>query len=236
MNTAVSRPYGELSMISSASSSPSIAVIGTTGPNVSSRAISIDSVTRSRIVGWKNSALPSSGARRPPAWSVAPRSIASATWCSVFAAVRSLLSGPIVVAPSRGSPSRTSRRDGLDEQLEVRVVDRAVDEHPLAGGAALAGVQEAGGDRRARPRPRGPRRRGSRAARCRPSRGAAPCRPRAAAILRARSSSSPTNPIAATRGSPAISSPTSSPGPVTRLKTPGGRSASTIASRERDGA
>ncbi len=38
----------------------------------------------------------------------------------------------------------------------------------------------------------------------------------------------PTNPIAATRGSPAISSPTSSPGPVTRLNTPAGRAASTM--------
>ena len=54
-------------MIASASASPSMAVMGTTGPKVSSRAISIDSVTRSRIVGWKNSGLPRWGARRPPA-------------------------------------------------------------------------------------------------------------------------------------------------------------------------
>ena len=82
------------------------------------------------------------------ACSVAPRSMASPTWRSVLAAVRSLLSGPIVVAPSSGSPSRTSALDGLDEEAQVGIVDGPVDEHPLARGAALAGVEEAGRDRR----------------------------------------------------------------------------------------
>ena len=38
----------------------------------------------------------------------------------------------------------------------------------------------------------------------------------------------PTKPMAATSGWPASSSPTTLPGPVTRLKTPGGRSASAM--------
>ncbi len=51
VKTEAARPYGDEEMISSASSSPRMVEIGTTGPNVSSRATSMSAVTRSRTVG-----------------------------------------------------------------------------------------------------------------------------------------------------------------------------------------
>ncbi len=52
------------------------------------------------------------------------------------------------------------------------------------------------------------------------------CFPAARLATRCPVSVEPTKPTPATRGWPAISSPTTEPGPVTRLKAPGGRSAS----------
>ena len=124
-------------------------MIGTTGPNVSSRAISIDSVTRSRIVGWKNSALPELG--RATATGVERRAALDRLGDLVLGLGR----GPLVVERThrRGAVERIAEPhlppDRLDEPLQVRVVDRPVDEDALARGAALAGVQEAGRDRRA---------------------------------------------------------------------------------------
>ena len=50
MNTEDSRPYGEPLTMATASSSEAIAEIGATGPNVSSPAMAISSVTPSRTV------------------------------------------------------------------------------------------------------------------------------------------------------------------------------------------
>ncbi len=104
---ADSSPYSERFTSSTASRSLRMVEIGTTGPKVSCRAISMSSVTPSRTVGSKNRSLPCWGARRPPVTRDAPRPSASVTCRSVLAAVGSLFSGPMVVASSNGSPSRT---------------------------------------------------------------------------------------------------------------------------------
>ncbi len=73
------RPYSDPSTNPIASSSCRIVWIGTTGPNVSSRAISIWSVTPSTTVASKNRSLPCCGARLPPVTISAPCSAASLT-------------------------------------------------------------------------------------------------------------------------------------------------------------
>ena len=81
------------------------------------------------------------GSRRSPR--VAPRSTASATCSSIFAAPGSLLTGPIVVASSNGSPSRTSRSTSPASSVDELLAHRLVHEQPLGRGAALAGAEEA---------------------------------------------------------------------------------------------
>ena len=87
-------------------------------------------------------------ARAPPLTTLAPRVTASPTCSSILAATGSLLTGPIVVASSNGSPSRIRSVDRARQQLDELVPHRAVHEDPLAGGAALARAQVAGGQRR----------------------------------------------------------------------------------------
>ena len=99
-------------------------------------------------VGCQYSEVGKPLAREPPVTTLAPRSTASPTCSSIFAATGSLLTGPIVVASSNGSPSRIRSVTAPRQQLDELVLDGAVDEDPLAGGAALAGAQVAGGQRR----------------------------------------------------------------------------------------
>ncbi len=107
MNTAAVRPNGEALVSSSASAAEATSMIGTTGPNVSSAAISMSARTPSSTVGSAYRPVGKPAARRPPQHSLAPRATASATCRPNLAAVGSLFSGPMVVSGSNGSPSRT---------------------------------------------------------------------------------------------------------------------------------
>ena len=86
---------------------------------------------------------------RAPADAPRPRArTASPTCSSILMATGSLLSGPIVVASSNGSPSRIRSVTGSRELLDELVADRAMDKQALAGRAALTRAQEAGCQRR----------------------------------------------------------------------------------------
>ena len=148
MKIAESRPYGEPFTSSIASSSLRIVETGTTGPNVSSRAISMSSVTPSSTVASKNRSLPCCGARLPPATTVAPRSSASRHVTLGLGRGRLVVDRP----HRRRVVERVAEADPLvdrrGEPREVLVLHVLVDEDPLARRAALPGVQEARDERR----------------------------------------------------------------------------------------
>ena len=180
-------------------------------------------VTPSSTVGSANSV--GREARRPAPAAADPRPLAataSAMCRSNLAAVASLFSGPMVVAGSNGSPSLTSSLVAATTRSMNSARTAACDQEPLARGAALA--------RRTGTRPPAPRRRpapgrrppASPSARCRPARAAGPCPPPGWRPSR-RSPPSPTKPTPATPGWPASASPTTGPGPGTKLNTPAGR-------------
>ena len=107
VKTAAVRPNGEALVSFSASPAEPTSTTGTTGPNVSSRSISMPGVTRSSTVGSAYRPVGKPAARRPPQQIRAPSATAPATCRSNLAAVASLFSGPIVVCGSNGSPSLT---------------------------------------------------------------------------------------------------------------------------------
>ena len=104
---ADSSPYGDALVCSIASSSEEIDTTGAIGPNVSSVATRESAGTASSTVGAQYRSVGNPSAREPPATTAAPRSTASATCSSILSATPALLTGPIVVASSNGSPSRT---------------------------------------------------------------------------------------------------------------------------------
>ena len=77
---------------------------------------------------------------------MAPRFRASATCSSILVATPSLLSGPSVVSGVE-RVAEAQRSSGVLEPGHELVVDRLLDQDPLAGGAALAGAQVAADDR-----------------------------------------------------------------------------------------
>ena len=164
-----------------------------------------------------------SGARSPPVITFAPWSTASRTWRSVFAAVASLLTGPIVVASSNGSPRRIRSCDRGRQLRDELLAHRLVDQDALARRAALPRVEEA---------------RRQRGVDGRVEVGVLEDHERAVAahlqqqvLARgARGDRLPggdraDEPHRLRPGFAAISSPTTAPGPVTMLTTPGGSSA-----------
>src|SRR5919108_3111415 len=224
VNTAVSRPYGEPLAMARASSSLPIAVMGATGPNVSSRATSISSVTpSSTVASWKS---PPSGSRRPPRTRDAPRSRASATWRTVFSTVASLFKGPSVVSSSNGSPSRIRfSTAAVSRPTKSSCTSRwtssrsaAVQLWPALRKQASSVAATAA----------------SRSASSSTTSGPLPPISRSTSLPAARSATrcpvaiDPMNPTADVPGFAATSSPTTGPGPVTMLNTPGGRPASTM--------
>ena len=117
-------------------------MIGITGPNVSSRATSISSVTPASTVASQYRSVGCPAARLPPATSSAPRSRAS------LDVTIHLLRGRLVVErPHRrlfvervAEPDRAL--DGAAQRVHERVVDGLVHEEALARGAALSRTQE----------------------------------------------------------------------------------------------
>ncbi len=192
-------------------------------------AMSISGVTPSSTVASANSCVGMPAARRPPASSRAPLPRASPTCRSNFAATASLLSGPIVVEASKGSPSRTRVFVASTTLSTNSARTDAMHEETLAGGAALAGAQVGrleGGrawpdpDRHPPARPWGRFLRARAAASCRP-----PVTPPRQPVA-----TEPTKPTPATNGCPTTASPTTGPGPGTKLNTPGGAPAAASAS------
>ena len=162
----------------------------------------------------------------PPATSVAPRSSASPTCSSIFAAPLSLLSGPIVVASANGSPStirsvtrRASRStNGPTTSRCTSSRSPAVQLWPAQRKQAVTVASAAASRSASSSTTTGPLPPISSSSDL-PAAGRGDL---AAGLGRADEARR-----ACVPGFPAISSPTVEPGPVTRLKTPGGRSAST---------
>ena len=140
---------------------------------------------RARRPGRRRGSSPASrgrsGSRRPARRRRprdAPRSTASATCSSILAATCSLLTGPIVVASSKGSPSRTCSVTRRASCSRYSSRTARCTRMPLARRAALPGAQVARGERGLD--------RGvdvgvvhdDHAGRCRPSPAARPCPPR----------------------------------------------------------
>ena len=92
--------------MASASASVSNVHTGATGPNVSSRKQSMSGVTPSSTVGaMKRSAHPGTWTRDPPVVACAPCASASATWVSALCRPASSIIGPICVPAARPSPT-----------------------------------------------------------------------------------------------------------------------------------
>ena len=135
-------------MSARASASSATSTTGATGPNVSSRAISMSGRTASRTVGSQKSCVGKPVARRPPQTTRAPAATASATCSSVLAATPSLFSGPMVVAASKESPRRTRSRTAASSRSTYLGPDAPLHQDPLAGGAALPCAEVGGLQRR----------------------------------------------------------------------------------------
>ena len=117
----------------------------TTGPKISSCAMRIVGATSAKIVGsWKKPfaycAVGEPRARRTA--SVAPSCRPISTYCITVSSCPSLTSGPIWVAGSRPSPTRSAARP-RDEAIEERPVHLLVHDDAAGGRAALAGRAEA---------------------------------------------------------------------------------------------
>src|SRR5215469_5860952 len=193
---------------------------GTTGPNVSSRAIAIAGVTPSSTVGSANSAVRNPAARPPPQHNPAPSASAPATCRSNLAAVGSLFSGPMVVAGSSGSPSliwslvaaTTRSTNSARTAACTRNRSPAVQLWPAHRYAASSAASVA--------RPR--------SASSRITMGPLPPSSRSCVLPAARAATlapvatEPMNPTARTPGWPATASPTTGPGPGRKLNTPAG--------------
>ena len=214
MKIADSSPYGDAFVSSIACSSESIATTGATGPNVSSLR---DERVGGHVVEHRR--LPvevgreAVGARAAAARPRAPRSSASATCSSIFAAT------PLVVERAhRRRARRTGRRAGPARRRAARASRRtprarrgarAAARRPCSSGPAQrkqAVDRRLGGERRGR------RRRARRPGRCRRARARAALPAAASATLRP-VSVEPMKPTPCVPGLRAISSPTTEPGP-----------------------
>src|SRR5215467_8511148 len=201
---------------------------GTTGPNVSSRAISMSGVTPSSTVGSAYSDVGKPAARLPPLHTRAPWATASAMCASNLAAVGSLFSGPMVVAGSNGSPSliwslvsaTTRATNSARTAACTRNRSPAVQLWP-------AHMKEAS---RAASAAR------SRSASSRITIGPLPPSSRSWVLPAARAATlapvatDPMKPTPCTPGWPATASPTTGPGPGRKLNTPAGRPAAVMVS------
>src|SRR5499427_434979 len=228
VNTAAVSPYGEALVSSRACSAEPTSMTGTTGPNVSSRAISIAVVTPSSTVGSANSAVRNPAARPPPQHTLAPSASAPATCRSNLAAVGSLFSGPMVVAGSNGSPSliwslvaaTTRSTNSARTAAYTRKRSPAVQLWPAHRYAASSAASVA--------RPR--------SASSRITMGPLPPSSRSCVLPAARAATlapvatEPMKPTACTPGWPATASPTTGPGPGRKLNTPAGTPASVMIS------
>src|SRR5215831_4528148 len=228
VNTAAVRPNGEALVSSSASAADRTSTTGTTGPNVSSRSIAMPGVTPSSTVGSAYSRVGYPSARRPPQQIRAPPATASATCRSNLAAVASLFSGPIVVSGSNGSPSLTlalvaaTTRSVNSARTAACTRNRspAVQLWPAHRYAASSAAVAAS----------------SRSASSRITMGPLPPSSSSCALPAARTatcppvSTEPTKPTPATSGWPTRASPTTGPGPGTKLNAPPGRPASALTS------
>src|SRR5215207_6351129 len=219
-------PYVCAFVCSIASSSERMPTIGAIGPKVSCVTAIESRGTSFRTVGCQYSSVGKPSARLPPVTTVAPRSTASATCASILAAPGSLFTGPIVVASSSGSPSRTSRS-----------TSPASSETNSSRTASCTRMRSAA--EQLWPAPRNEPTRAASAAAARSassSTTSGPLPPISSscafpAAWRATISPVSVEPVNATAcvpGLTASSSPTSGPGPSTKLKTPGGRSASAM--------
>src|SRR5215469_2426976 len=228
VNTAVVRPNGDALVSLSASAADRTSTIGTTGPNVSSRSIAIPGVTRSSTVGSANRSVAKPGARRPPEQTRAPPPTASAMCRSNLAAVAPLLSGPIVVSGSNGSPSRTrvlvaSTTRSVNSPTtpdSTRNRSPAVQLWPAQRYAASSAASVARSRSASSSMTIGPL----------PPSSSSWVLPAARAATLPPVSTEPTKPTPATSGWPTTASPTTGPGPGTKLKTPPGRPASALTS------
>ena len=167
----------------------------------------------------------------------APRSSASATCSSIFAAVRCVVERPhrgrVVERVAEPDPSRDRRDEPLDELVVHRV-------GATSSRSPAVQLWPAHRKQAVRRRPRPPR---SRSASSRTTSGPLPPISSSSRLAgrRARAIRAPVavEPMKPTASAPRIGARSrrrpSSPGPVTRLKTPGGRSASTMQLGERDG-
>src|SRR6516164_6678871 len=201
---------------------------GTTGPNVSSRAISIAGVTLSSTVASANSAVRNPAARPPPQHTLAPSASAPATCRSNLAAVGSLLSGPMVVAGSTGSPSliwslvaattrstNSARTAACTRNRSPAVQLWPAHRYAASSAASVARARSASSRITMGPLP--------------PSSSSCVL-PAARAATLAPVVTEPMKPTACTPGWPATASPTTGPGPGRKLNTPGGTPVSAMIS------
>src|SRR5580692_557582 len=220
VNTAAVSPNGEALVSSRASAADRTSTTGTTGPNVSSRSIAMPGVTPSSTVGSAYSWVGKPAARRPPQQIRAPPATAPAMCRSNLAAVASLFSGPIVVRGSNGSPSRTldlvaattrsvnsARTAACTRNRSPAVQLWPAHRYAASRAAAVASSRSASSSITIGPLP--------------PSSSSCAL-PAARAATWLPVSTEPTKPTPATPGCPTRASPTTGPGPGTKLKTPAG--------------
>ncbi len=231
VKTAAVSPNGDALVSSRASSADRTSTTGTTGPNVSSRSIAIPGVTPSSTVGSAYSSVgkpvaarPRGRPRRPGRRRRRRRRCAGRIWprwprCSAAPSWSADRTGrPAGRAPwSPRPPARRTRRGPARPLGTAR---------PRCSSGRRTGKPP-----RARPRWPGPGRHrpGSPSGRCRRVRAAGSCPPPATR----RSppvSTEPTKPTPATPGWATSASPTTGPGPGTKLNTPAGSPASAMTS------
>ena len=107
VNTYADRPYGESFASRTASSSVRNVMIGSMGPNVSSRMMAMSCVTFVSTVGWTYLAPSSVTLTSPPASTFAPRLRASSRWRRTISTCICVVIAPTSTSLLFGSPCRS---------------------------------------------------------------------------------------------------------------------------------
>jgi hypothetical protein len=107
-NTDAPSPYGESFASRTASSASETFMIGSVGPNVSSRMIVMSWLTSARTVGSNH--CPAPPPRAPPTSTRAPFARASSTWRSTMSTCGACVIAPTSTEPGpAGTPWRSAR-------------------------------------------------------------------------------------------------------------------------------